>query len=180
MIGVSTPRVAPNEGSVRFISEVAAVRQLDTIGVKKDLLLRLREARKAHRRWVSHALALIEGAEISPDQIPVNETECGFGKWYYGKGQSLSQLEQFQQIEKPHERLHRIYMEIFNLLFDTKKPSFWKRLLGRSHSRSPETLEAARRRYSELNDLSHEISDRLKMLEKRIIDMDEEELRNIF
>ncbi len=102
----------------------------------------IRNAKKAHKAWVARAEALVEGLPVSKEQIPVLPTECEFGKWYYGEGQELQGIEAFQKLEAVHDELHRIYMEIFKLIFGEPDLSLLDRLLGRE----PEIKEEQRKK----------------------------------
>lgn len=73
---------------------------------KLDLLKTVRSARRTHIRWAMKADALIHGIPLEKEQVPVNGTECSFGKWFYGEGQSLSALPSYKALEKPHFDLH--------------------------------------------------------------------------
>lgn len=93
----------------------------------------VRRAKKAHKEWVARAEALVRGLPLAREQVPVLPTECEFGKWYYGEGQELQDLEAFQALEPVHDELHRIYMDIFRLLFGEPRVGLLDRWLGRAH-----------------------------------------------
>ena len=147
---------------------------------KRRLVQKLRDAKKAHRRWVSHAQILIEGVPVKNDQLPLNETECGFGHWYYGPGQALNAYPQFQAIEAPHTQLHSTYLHIFNLLFRERKLSLFDKLLGKKAEPSEDELEEAKALFKVLNSKSEEIMELLNDLEKLIISMSDEEFTDIY
>ncbi len=147
---------------------------------RNRLIRRLREAKKAHRRWVSNAQILMQGIPVRNDQLPLNETECGFGQWYYGDGQALREYEVFRAIEAPHRRLHALYLDIFHLLFRERKVSLLGRLLGRKATPTQEELEQARALFADLNRESLRIMDLLDELEAVIAGMDEEEFSRLF
>ncbi len=116
------------------------------------------EAKRAHRKWVSHAQLLIEGGAVEKEMVPVHETDCGFGRWYFSQeGQSFSANPLFQKIGVQHEQLHGKYIEIYSLLFGEAKPSFFSRLIGTSRKKSEANLELAKMKYQELNTISHEM-----------------------
>lgn len=91
----------------------------------------VRDARKAHKAWVERAEALVRGLPLEKEQVPVLPTDCELGKWYYGEGQELQDLESFRALEPVHDELHHIYMEIFRLLFGEPEISLLDRWLGR-------------------------------------------------
>ncbi len=115
----------------------------------------------SHKRWVSHASAMIEGIPVNKDQVPINYTDCVFGCWYYDEGQDLSSLEEFREIEEPHTQLHNIYMGIFKILFGKKKLSFFSKLIGKSNSVTDEERKLARAKFRILEEVSKQIIGKL-------------------
>ena len=80
---------------------------------KTDILTQLRAAKAAHINWVQRAKLLISGFDVKEDSIPVNSTECKFGKWFYSDGQLLSSIrnnptECMIEIENLHFKLHDV------------------------------------------------------------------------
>lgn len=145
---------------------------------KEELITRLRDARRGHKKWVGYALSLIEGVPLDKGQVPLNSTECEFGKWYHGDGQSLRDIPGFKEIDSYHDALHKTYMEIFVLLFgeDKEKKSFWGGLFGSSHKSSDEKRKLAMQKYNKLSDQSDVILDKLEQLEKVISSMGDNQL----
>jgi hypothetical protein len=86
-----------------------------------DTIQQLRAARASHKAWVARAEALVNGLPLDKNQVPVEPTECAFGQWLYGAGRRLKDFSVFAQIEASHSALHRVYAEIFKLLFDEPK-----------------------------------------------------------
>ncbi|MCI5221447.1 MAG: hypothetical protein D3924_01890 [Candidatus Electrothrix sp. AR4] len=143
---------------------------------KDDLLATLRNAVLTHKKWVGNALALIEGVPLDKNKVPVNATECEFGKWYYSDGQKLKDLPGFKEIEKSHNRLHRTYMEIFAILFgEANELSFFSKLIGRSHKIASANRQAAMDKYLLLEDHSNLIISQLEQMEKMISAMGEKQ-----
>jgi len=145
----------------------------------KEIIDKLRKAKRAHKRWVGHALAMIEGIPVDKDQVPINYTDCVFGNWYYDEGQDLSGIDEFAAIEEPHTELHVIYMEIFNILFAQKKKSFFSKLIGKSTQLSEADKQLARAKYRTLEEVSKRIIDKLDALEKRLKLMGEEKISEL-
>lgn len=134
----------------------------------KDIIKRLRHAKTAHMSWVSRAGALIEGKAVDKEQIPILATDCVFGTWYYSDGKKeLSHLNAYHEIEPPHNELHQIYAEIFDLLFGDEKASFIARLT-RGHKARDENLKKARQRFQDLQHVSNIIMEKLESLENEI------------
>jgi hypothetical protein len=87
---------------------------------RDEILSQLRAAKAAHVSWVQRAKMLIEGFSINESSIPVNSTECTFGKWFYSDGQRLNDIRNnpvsaMTEIEDLHSKLHDVYMNIFKI-----------------------------------------------------------------
>ena len=80
---------------------------------KQEIFEQIRKAKMGHKRWVSYAKAIHMGIPVDKNAVPMLETECGFGKWYYNEGQAFSGLSSYQAIEQPHAMLHNQYMRLF-------------------------------------------------------------------
>jgi hypothetical protein len=74
---------------------------------------------------MSYAKAIHMGISVDKNAIPVIETDCSFGKWYYGDGQYFSKLDSYNSIEEPHTMLHNKYMEIYKLRKTRVKGGFF-------------------------------------------------------
>ncbi len=133
----------------------------------RDILNRLRTAKSAHLGWVNRAHALIEGKPVDKEKVPVMPTDCIFGKWYYSDGRKLASLPSYQAIEEPHNRLHAIYQEIFDLLFGQDRENIIVRLLDRGRKQEKRRVQA-RQKFLELQQVSDEILSRLDALERDI------------
>lgn len=128
---------------------------------------------------VSRTAGLIEGMEISEDSCPLHATECQFGEWYYGEGQIIRDLVEFQQIETPHMNLHQVYMQIFSLVSGTKQEfhdsrSFFQKLIGKQTVQKDNSaeIEKARSLFRVLQKHSDEVIECLRRLEKKIESLD--------
>jgi hypothetical protein len=146
---------------------------------KADIITRLRDSKKAHMSWVTHAHALVEGMDVAADKVPVHGTECGFGCWYYGEGQLLSQLNGFRKVEDPHLKLHDIYLIIHKHLAVRSQEdttSALGRLFGAGKKLEADKAEAdarARELFTQLKMVSKEVSAHLDDMENQLIGMDE-------
>ena len=146
---------------------------------KEDLIWLLSMAKRAHQRWVGHALAIIEGIAVEREYIPLEPQQCEFGVWYYGDGRRLAKLQAFRDIEAKHDRLHGIYLEIFKILFHGKEPSLFSRLLGKKSGASKEDIETARRMFQSLSDVSREMTDLLDEIERTLRRMSDQEFAEL-
>ncbi len=136
---------------------------------KSEIIKRIRAAKQAHLSWVMKADALIHGIPLEKDQVPINGTECIFGKWYYGEGQNLKSLPSFKAIEQPHFNLHSTYARIFKLLFEETNVSFLSKLFGRSKKQNEKNLMEARNIFPILKGHSKEVVKYLDKLEQEVI-----------
>jgi len=133
------------------------------------ILLQLRKAKTAHLRWRAYAMALSSGYAVEEGQLPVQHTDCQFGRWYYGEGQTLNKYQEFRDIEEIHSQLHHIYQEIFKTLFDQPEPSFWKKLLGKSADADLINKKMQlEKKLERLSDQSRKMMEALDQLEKVI------------
>ncbi|MBL4661653.1 MAG: CZB domain-containing protein [Alcanivoracaceae bacterium] len=146
----------------------------------QDIITKIRKAKMAHKRWVGHASAMIEGIPVEKDQVPINYTDCVFGHWYYDEGQNLSSLKEFKEIEEPHVELHLIYMEIFQILFKKKKVSFFNKLIGKSSKISDKDKKMARAKFRILDQVSKQIIDKLDALESKLKQLDTKEVAQLY
>lgn len=79
------------------------------------------EAKVAHMRWVKRASHLVSGYDIDKEFIPVEETNCNFGKWFYSHGIFLLRDEKYEElmerIGELHIQVHNYYREIYDIYF---------------------------------------------------------------
>ena len=153
---------------------------------KEHILEHLRAAKAAHIKWVQKAKLLINGLDIQEDAIPVDSTECKFGKWFYSDGQILNALsnnplECMQHIETLHFNLHDTYLKIFSIYFsEEKKTGFFAKLFGvKRKEPSVSEKELAQNFYDEMEQTSKELLDEINRLERRLIAVPDEKIRNL-
>ena len=135
---------------------------------KKDALEKLRKAKGAHIKWRAFAQALVAGVPVDEDKIPVEHTSCAFGKWYHGEGKlKLGHLPSYEGIYTPHEMLHEIYKQIFDVLH-AKESGGLRGLFTSRMARENERMELARRYMEELVGVSETLLKALDILEEEI------------
>jgi hypothetical protein len=147
---------------------------------KIDILKNIRAARRAHVIWVDRAKALVNGLEITKDQIPLDVTSCDFGKWFYCDGQILLSIfteEAIKTLENKHKELHDIYMKIFKIYFNTSDFSFWEKLLKKKKRISAGDEHNALAYVRNLEEVSSELISYLNIIEKKINSIDEENIK---
>ena len=151
---------------------------------RKEVLEQLRAAKAAHINWVQRAKLLIAGFEIDESSIPVNSTECKFGKWFYSDAQRLNGLrtnpmECMTEIEQLHFQLHDIYMNIYKLFYATEKQGFFSRLFGKKKQVSDEAKRLAKEYFDEMEEVSKKLVNEINKMERRIVAIQEDELSEL-
>lgn len=127
----------------------------------------LKKAKTAHKIWMSYVQILIRLGNIheAKEMIPINYTLCEFGKWYYGEGQDINDIDGFNEIESAHQMVHDIYLQIYNLYKQRLEVTLFKNIKKLKKQR----LEIA-------TELSHKLDRHSKVLFE-YLDLIEKELR---
>jgi len=151
---------------------------------KNQVLDQIRTAKAAHISWVQKAKLLIEGFEIDQNSIPINSTECRFGKWYYSDAQKLNSLrnnslECMENVEKFHFELHDVYLNIFKLYYTTSEKGFFAKLFGKKKKIDDDTIKMGREYFSKLERISKNLLAEINRLERRIIAIPSEEIEEL-
>ncbi|MGD9969096.1 MAG: CZB domain-containing protein [Sulfuricurvum sp.] len=144
---------------------------------KEETLLQLQNAKKAHLTWVNRARSLIEGLPIEKEQVPVYNTDCQFGQWFYGEGQRLNRMPSMdclKEIETLHTELHEVYMKIFRIYFSDEDRSFLSKLFGTRKKVSQLHQEIAKDYYDKLRTISEKLINAIERLERRLVALNEQ------
>ena len=145
--------------------------------MKKDnILTELRSAKVAHLKWVQRAKALISNEDISKESIPLDYTECLFGKWFYSDAQELALrpgMDCISQIGIKHTELHEIYFKIFQIYFGEANKSFFSKLLKLKKKVLPAEQNIALEHYEQLEAVSKELLAQIEKLERRVNALEE-------
>jgi hypothetical protein len=99
---------------------------------KENILSELRAAKVAHLKWVQRAKSLISGVPVEKEAIPLDYTDCVFGKWFYSDGQDIALMPGMSVMENigtKHTELHDVYFKIFQIYFGSGGQSFFSKLL---------------------------------------------------
>lgn len=147
---------------------------------KKLIIGQLRKAKTAHIRWRSYAQAVVSGVPVDEGRVPVFHTDCEFGRWYYGDGQALAHLPGFNDIAKPHEQLHAVYMEIFKHLFEDESISLLGRLIGKKAKVEAQKQRAVQSLLNELIKISDQLVGHIERLERSVAKLPEEEFAEMY
>ena len=140
---------------------------------KKETISQLRKAKTAHIRWRSYAQALVSGIALDEERVPIVHTDCEFGRWYYGDGQTLGGFAEFKAIALSHERLHTVYMELFRALFEPERGGLLTRLIGRRRSASAAKNGLIQQLLDELLQVSERLMGHIEALEQTILATDD-------
>lgn len=138
---------------------------------KNEILDHLRNAKKAHLKWLQRAKALISNIPVEKDAIPLDYTECMFGQWFYSDGQEIAMMPGMDcigQIGTKHQELHDEYMKIFQIYFGETNKSFFSKLFNLRKKVSEAEQDTARQYYENLKNISDELLKHIEKLERRI------------
>lgn len=130
----------------------------------------------AHSAWISNALGIIRGMEADHSRAPLLATESKFGKWFYTKGQSLSHLPHYKQVDRNLTSIHQLYMKMYALSFSEPKAGLFtstKRLKRKN-------LEKAESLVSEFNITSEKLLHSMNGLEEEIQKMDDQKFLDLY
>ena len=143
---------------------------------KVEVLKNIRAARRAHTQWVDKAKSLVNGLEVEKEQIPLEVTECSFGKWFHCDGQILLSFfteEAIGKVDNKHKELHDIYMKIFKIYFPEQKGSFFANLFKHKVKVSAQDENTALAYLRNLEEVSKELISFLNIIEKKLNKIDE-------
>ncbi|MBD3807498.1 MAG: CZB domain-containing protein [Epsilonproteobacteria bacterium] len=152
---------------------------------KTDIVEHLNQAKAAHLRWVQRAHMLIFGFDLDKNAIPVDFTQCNFGKWLYSECQKLCSIDEntcglISEIEKLHMNLHNSYLEIFKIYFGEQKKGFFESIFGsKKKSLTEQEVKVANDHYKRLEEISSRLVDKLSLLQKRIHSVPQDTINSI-
>jgi len=150
---------------------------------KHKVLDNIRAARLAHIKWVDGARKLVNGGEITEDEIPVESTSCDFGHWFYSDGQVLLAIfstASVKKLESKHKELHQIYMKIFKIYFDMSKQSFFEKLFSKRKKISEKDKMEAHEELAYLEGISEELIAYLNIFEKNLNMIEEKDFEKLY
>ena len=142
---------------------------------KKEAIEQLRKAKLGHKKWISYAKAIHMGIPIKNDSLPVIETECDFGKWYYRDGQIFSNIESFRSIEEPHSILHNTYMKLYKKMEEPVQTGLFTSKSKAERKKAEEMEELM----DKLLQISEILTNNLNQFEMDIKEMPEEEFNKL-
>jgi len=146
---------------------------------RNQIIQKLHTAKRGHLAWVGRAELLTQGLEIQKEQIPVLHTDCEFGDWYFGDGQVLNALPEFQAIDAPHKRLHEAYAEIFKLITEEENASAFSKMLGIAKRKKEADQPIIHQHMINLEQSSQNVINSLDALEHRLHEMSDEDFEEL-
>ena len=141
---------------------------------KNEVLEQLRAAKAAHINWVQRAKLLISGFQVDESSIPVNSTQCQFGKWFYSDAQKLNAMQNnpmecMSSIEQLHFDLHDIYLNIYKIYYETESKGFFEKIFGKKKKITDEAKALAKEYFNNMEDVSKKLVAEINRMERRIV-----------
>ena len=151
---------------------------------KNEILIKLKDAKTAHKKWVEKAELLVSGYDMKIDAIPVNERECDFGIWFYEDCKELKNCvlipaDTITTIESIHTQLHDTYTNIYKIFYATYEISLLTKLFGTKKDIDPEKIKQAQPYLKELEGFSDSLLEELTQIEEMLQALSDEEIKNI-
>ena len=134
----------------------------------------INEAKVEHVRWVKRANRLVSGHNTDINFIPVEETACNFGKWFYTHGIFLLRDEKYEalmeRIGELHIQVHNYYRNIYNIYFvSPENRSFLKKIVTFSSKKvSTKDKEKAVGAFKSLEETSTQLLESLEELKSAL------------
>jgi hypothetical protein len=147
---------------------------------KSEILEQLRAAKAAHINWVQRAKLLISGFQIDESSIPVNSTQCQFGKWFYTDAQKLNAMQNnpmecMNTIEQLHFDLHDIYLNIYKIYYETESKGFFSKIFGKKKKITEDAKVLAKKYFQNMEEVSKKLVAEINKMERRIVAISEKE-----
>ena len=139
-----------------------------------SIIEQLSHARKSHLLWVEKANYLISSSADDKEFIPFNSTECGLGVWLNVEGKKLYHIQTLRRlidkIEEQHNKLHNIYLNIYQISFIMpKQKSFLQKFFNvNSKIENQEVKEATALHMDDIQQSSEKLLNLLEILEQKI------------
>ncbi len=151
---------------------------------RKDIVSQVVAARLAHAKWVRRAKHLIENMPVTSGMIPIDSTECEFGKWFYAEGLKYKNMPQLKavldKIDRLHEEIHNVYLDIYKIYFvELKRSWFMSKIIDGRKEASLEQQKAAYRHYIRLEDVSVLLMKEFDLFERTLKNVEMKELQKL-
>jgi len=136
---------------------------------KDETLTAIKKAKEAHELQMQKIEAAIDGKEIK-DPTALEKTKCAFGKWLYDPQNHMQEIigsQFYTNLDFEHEKWHREYAKIYNILFTQKKQGLFSKLLGKK-AIDPLELDKVKLYYLELQETTSNLLKALASSERRV------------
>lgn len=145
---------------------------------KREIIMQIRSAKAAHIKWKSLAQIAIRGviSDKIKVEVPIVQTESGFGKWFYGSGMSLSELQSYNALEEPLEMIHETYIQIYTLQKAKLKGGFF----SSKNQQIKKRQEEVDRLFANFNDYAKILVEGLNQLEIDVLRMSDQEIEKLY
>jgi hypothetical protein len=168
---------------------------MNHLSTKASILQHLYDAKYAHKDWVKKAERLVKGLngykgdsvewEVDKTFIPLDSTDCDFGKWFRSHSTHLSRLDKIgsfvNRIEEHHNQLHETYADIYAIFFviPQNRSLLHKLLTFNSKKISAEEREKAKIHLTYLKRSSKELLEVIDVLESKIKSLEYTDLKRL-
>jgi Mg2+ and Co2+ transporter CorA len=142
--------------------------------LKTSILKHLSQAHQSHISWMKSANKSISSSINNQNSTPFDATECSLGVWLNYEGKALRKIKTLnkiiERIEIEHNKLHNIYLNIYQIFFMLpKQKSFLEKLFNfYSKTENEEVQEAVKLHFKDIEEDSKRLIELLKELERRI------------
>jgi len=136
---------------------------------KEETLAAIKKAKEAHEMQMQKIEEAMNGKEIE-DPTALEKTKCAFGKWLYDPDNHMQEIigsQFYTNLDYEHEKWHREYAKIYNILFTQKKQGLFAKLLGKK-SIDPLELDKAKLYYLELQETTDKLLKALASSQRRV------------
>jgi len=126
--GIARPMPAEHfiDWIARWLHQAAWLTLDSRLTEREDLSLLVAE--QSHRNWVNTIVESLDNPQAEM-AVSLHSHHCRFGRWYYGRGTvRYGALQEFKDIEQPHEQVHGLGSEMINLVQNGQVETARKRL----------------------------------------------------
>ena len=137
-------------------------------------LQQLSYAKQSHLLWVKEANDIILGFANNKKFISFDSTECGLGVWLKIEGKKIYHIYPLRRlidkIEEQHNKLHNIYLNIYQISFMIpKQTSFFQKLFNFNKKlENKEVQEAIQLHREDIQQSANQLLKLLEVLEEQI------------
>lgn len=140
------------------------------MAVKDTYIQDIRTARMQQLKWTNQIKLMVSGVLSQKDALPLNQSDCPFGKWLYEKAMIFTTVGSREIVDEMitlHTQCYDIYLDIHNILFTAEKGGF----IGIFGSKKPSAnaVKLAQNEYEKLVAVSDKLIDRIRVFESQML-----------